>query len=103
MPRVSYTQDQWRQYATKLEEYASGRIVGDACNLNYGTCRYCEYSEVGLNLPAYNMFKVLEELTHIAQDLAKHYDKGSYGRTEVRVKAAAELAAFIRKEYLDAQ
>lgn len=99
MPSVSdYTQGQWRQYAAKLEEYASGSTVGDACNLDYGTCRYCTYSEPGLNLPAYEMFGVLEELTQIAQDLSEYYIYGRRGRTEVRVKAAAELAAFIRKE-----
>lgn len=101
MANVSdYTQEQWAQYSVKLDEFASGNTVGDIKNQRYGTCCYCEHSQPELRLPAYDMFDVLKELTRIARLLSAQYYEGLRGRTAFRIKAAAELAEFIRKEIL---
>ena len=97
-----YTLRQWRTYANKLDEFASGNTIGEARNIEQGTCRYCAYSEPELGLPAYDMFKVLKGMTPIARKMSALYYNLQWGRIPVRIRLAADLAAFIRKEILHA-
>lgn len=97
--RREYTQDQWEAYATALEAYADDKPAGDKAH-RYGTCCYCEKFNGAY---AYMLFEALltEELM-VAQNLNQQYNLGHYGRTDFRVKAARQLAAYIRKEILHA-
>ena len=95
---MTFSIEQWAEYAGRLSDYASGNTVGHETDLSFGTCRYCSCAYLPrYGIDAYEMFDLLlKRNVPAAIRLNSLYISGQEGRIPERIKLAAELAEYIR-------